>query len=224
MTELLETWSREASQEDGMTSEHAWIWAEMIRAAPVPPQASVLDIGCNQGGFLRVLYDDVGFEGAVGIDLAQIAVARANASKGQRPIKYIASPDLSDAGTDFDIAYSHEVIYLIDDLGDHARRVMEALKPGGSYFAVTCCHSDNPLWPVWREKIGKFSRIPVPNHSVGDIVAAFRENGFTTSVSRFLADSFIPMDPPTEFLPTDLDRIDIYARWKIMVRATKPND
>ncbi|MEM8978626.1 MAG: class I SAM-dependent methyltransferase [Pseudomonadota bacterium] len=226
MPELIDTWSMDLGEEDGMTDEHAWIWREMIKIIPQQDLSSarVLDIGCNQGGFLRLLHDTRPFASGVGVDLARDRVALANAAKGDRPIAYLASNHLRDAGDGFDLAFSHEVIYLIGDLEDHARQVAAVLKPGGHYDAVTCCHADSPLWAIWRPKIAAFSQIPVPNHAVADIVRAFRKAGLKVSVSRFLANAFIPIEPPTEYFPTDVDRLDTYTQWKLCFRCFKPNE
>lgn len=223
MTKLIDTWSNTPSEEDGMTDEHAWIWREMIKCIPHPDlsEARVLDVGCNQGGFLRMLYDTHPFESGVGVDLAKDRVALANAAKGDRPLQYLATDMLSETGGGFDLAFSHEVIYLIENLEDHARQVASVLKRGGHYDAVTCCHSDSPLWATWRPKISAFSNIPVPNHSVSDIASAFRAAGLEVAISRFLADAFIPTEPPTDYFPGDIERVETYTRWKLCFRCTK---
>ncbi|MEM6890088.1 MAG: class I SAM-dependent methyltransferase [Pseudomonadota bacterium] len=184
-------------------------------------EARILDIGCNQGGFLRMLYDTRSFALGVGVDLAHDRVALANAAKGERPIKYIASGKLDDAGGGFDLAFSHEVIYLIDDLEDHARQVARALKPGGHYHVVTCCHADSPLWTRWRPMIVEFSSISVPNHSVADIASTFRAAELGVSVSRFLANAFIPTEPPNDYFRTDVERLETYSQWKLCFRCVK---
>ena len=223
MTELIKTWSTDPTEEDGMTEEHAWIWQEMINVIPKRDltTARILDIGCNQGGFLRMLYDQRPFVSGVGIDLAQDRVALANAAKGDRPVEYVATTNLQDIGGGFDLAFSHEVIYLIGDLEAHATQVAATLKPGGHYDAITCCHADNPLWARWRPKIAEFSNISVPNHTVADIASAFRKAGFDVSISRFLANSYIPTEAPTDYFATDLERVETYARWKLCFRCHK---
>lgn len=224
MLDLIETWASRPEEEDAMSEEHAWIWREMIRAADTEALvgSKVLDIGCNQGGFLRLLYDTQPFSNGVGLDLARQAVTIAEGRKGNRPIRYLAATHLSDAGDSFDVAFSHEVIYLINDLADHAAQIAGVLKPGGTYYAVTCCHRDSPLWADWRPMIQEFSRIPVPDHSVADITKAFEQAGFGIAVNRFLASSFIPLLGPSHYFPSDLDRIDVYTRWKLMFRFTLP--
>lgn len=223
MADLITTWSKDPASEDSMTDDHAWIWREMIRCIPATDlcAARVLDIGCNQGGFLRLLYDMHPFAAGVGVDLAQDRVALANEAKGARPLEYLATSNLSDAGSGFDLAFSHEVIYLIEDLEDHARQVASVLKPGGHYDAVTCCHADSPLWAQWRPGIAAYSNIPVPNHSVGDIASAFRSAGLTVSISRFLANAYIPTRAPSPFFPTDTDRLSTYTDWKLCFRCTR---
>ncbi|MEM8791294.1 MAG: class I SAM-dependent methyltransferase [Pseudomonadota bacterium] len=225
MAELIDTWSSIPEEEDGMTAEHSWIWREMIRGADLGDLsgAKVLDVGCNQGGFLRMLYDHKPFASGTGIDLAKQAVALAETRKGDRPISYRAGARLADAGHEFDVAFSHEVIYLLDDLADHAAQIAGVLKPGGSYYAVTCCHSDSPLWEKWRPRIQEFSNLPVPDYSVADIAGAFRTAGFEVAVSRFLADAFIPLEGPGPYCPTDVDTLELYARWKLMFRFTRPD-
>ncbi|MEM8623731.1 MAG: class I SAM-dependent methyltransferase [Pseudomonadota bacterium] len=224
MPDLITTWANRPEEENAMTEDHAWIWREMIRAVATLDlgDARVLDIGCNQGGFLRLLYDTKPFAEAVGIDLAQEAVALAEGRKGNRPIRYLSGAQLSDAGQDFDIAFSHEVVYLIEDLADHAAQVAGVLKPGGSYYAVTCCHRDNPLWSKWRPEIQSYSNLPVPDHSVADIVDAFRGAGFDVSANRFLANAFVPLTGISSLMPSDLDRIEVYTKWKLMFRCTWP--
>lgn len=223
MSELIDTWSTDPDQEDSMTDDHAWIWQEMINIIPQRDLSSarILDIGCNQGGFLRMLYDARPFACGVGVDLARDRVALANAAKGDRPLDYLATERLEAAGGGFDLAFSHEVIYLINDLEDHARQVAAALKPGGHYDAVTCCHADSLLWATWRPRIAEFSNIPVPNHSVADIANAFRAAGLEVSISQFLANAFIPTKPPTDYFPSDVDRLETYVRWKLCFRCSK---
>ncbi|MEM7303269.1 MAG: class I SAM-dependent methyltransferase [Pseudomonadota bacterium] len=222
--DLIETWSSVPAEEDSMTEEHDWIWREMIRALGDVDLSSarVLDVGCNQGGFLRKLYDHKPFASGVGVDLAKHAISVGQSNKGNRPLNYLAANHLADTGQTFDIAFSHEVIYLINDLADHAAQIAGVLNPGSAYYAVTCCHSDSPLWSGWRPKIQEFSNVPVPNHTVADIASAFRDTGFQVSVSRFLANAFIPLNESSDFLPTDLDMIETYTNWKLMFRFTKP--
>ena len=74
------TWNRNPADEEAMGAAHAPIWRRMIDVS-VPHDlhdSTILDYGCNQGGFLRMLYDRHPFRGAVGIDIARESVARAD--------------------------------------------------------------------------------------------------------------------------------------------------
>ncbi|MEO1494167.1 MAG: class I SAM-dependent methyltransferase [Pseudomonadota bacterium] len=224
MNQLIDTWSSIPEEEDGMNDEHFWIWTEMIRSLGMDlTRSKVLDFGCNQGGFLRLLFDMNPFAEGVGIDIARDAVARAEAIKGDRPITYLASANIGESGEAFDAVFSHEVIYLIEDLREHATDVARVLKPGCSYFAVTCCLKENPNWSRWRGRIKSFSKLPVPDHGVCEIADAFRMSGFDVSVSRFLADAFIPLPAPNDYFMNDLDTLEIYSRWKLMFKMTLPD-
>lgn len=54
----------------------------------------------------------------------------------------------------FDIAFSHEVIYLIEDIAQHAADMLRVLKPGGVYYAVTGCQFDNSAVAAMARKGG----------------------------------------------------------------------
>src|SRR3954469_23614718 len=84
------TWNRNPAEEEAMGAAHAPIWRRMINVSlPQDLQGStILDYGCNQGGFLRMLFDRHPFKAATGIDIARESVARAELLKGHRPIEY----------------------------------------------------------------------------------------------------------------------------------------
>lgn len=52
---------------------------------------SILDFGCNQGGFLRYLYRERPFAKSVGVDLAIDSIAVANTRKADLPLSYYAT-------------------------------------------------------------------------------------------------------------------------------------
>ena len=127
------TWNRNPAEEEAMGAAHAPIWRRMIDVS-VPHDlhaSTVLDYGCNQGGFLRLLYDRHPCRGAVGIDIARESVARAELLKGQRPVEYKVADNATGLERVFDFAFSHEVIYLLPDIAAHARDIRAALRPGG---------------------------------------------------------------------------------------------
>ena len=73
----ISTWNRNPADEEAMGAAHAPIWRRMIDVA-LPDDlhdSTVLDYGCNQGGFLRMLYDRHPFRSGIGLDIAREAGA-----------------------------------------------------------------------------------------------------------------------------------------------------
>src|SRR5207237_10514154 len=159
---------------------------------PQDLQAStILDYGCNQGGFLRMLFDRHPFRAAMGIDIARESVARAELLRGHRPIDYKVADSAASLGRTFDYAFSHEVLYLLADLSAHARDMKAALRVGGAYVAAMGCHTDSSVWPRWRKLIAEHSSIPLHDHSREDVSKAFAEAGFTVAVRPLALDAFM---------------------------------
>lgn len=191
----LRTWAANQTDEDAMNHEHGPFWRRMIALLAERDLIgkTVLDFGCNQGGLLRLLYHSHGYAEALGVDLAADSVARANALAGPIPARYEVRDSLAGLEERFDLALSHEVIYLLPDLKRHAGEIFASLKPGGSYYAAIGCHSDNPEWPRWRELIGSSSNLPVQSYSLDDVNEAFATAGFDVYARPFFIDEFVPL-------------------------------
>jgi len=214
------TWNRNPADEEAMGATHAPIWRRMA-AVSVPHDISnstVLDYGCNQGGFLRLLYDSHSFKHAVGIDIARESVARAELLKGHRPIEYKVTDHAVSLGRSFDYAFSHEVIYLLPDLAAHARDMHAALRGGGSYVAAMGCHTDSSLWPRWRTLIAETSSIPLYDHSLEDVSRAFAEAGFSVSVRPLALNAFMQVTIGSAYFPKVTDQLRYYTSDKVLFR------
>jgi len=217
------TWNRNPADEESMGAAHAPIWRRMIDVS-VPhdlSQSTVLDYGCNQGGFLRLLYDRHPYRGAVGIDIARESVARAELLKGQRPVEYRVADSAASLGRSFDFAFSHEVIYLLSDLGAHARDMKAALRVGGAYVAAMGCHTDSTVWPRWRKLIAEHSSIPLYDHSLEDVSKAFAEAGFTVSVRPLALDAFMQVTIGSAYFPKVTDQLRYYNTDKVLFRFVR---
>src|SRR6516165_4785588 len=104
-----------------MQDEHGFIWRAMLDAIDVDLTGRrVLDAGCNRGGFLRMLYDDADIAEGYGFDPADAAVADARRLAGDRPLRFETSGTVPSGWTGFDVAFSHEVLYVLHDLPAHA--------------------------------------------------------------------------------------------------------
>jgi SAM-dependent methyltransferase len=217
------TWNRNPADEEAMGAVHAPIWRRMINVA-VPHDLSastVLDYGCNQGGFLRLLYDRHPFKAAVGIDIARESVARAELLRGHRPIEYKVGDRATSTGRIFDYAFSHEVIYLLPDLAEHAADIKTVLRAGGAYVAAMGCHTDSPLWPRWRSLIAETSSIPIYDHALEDVARAFTATGFSVSVRPLALDAFMPVTLGSAYFPRIIDQMRYYSSDKVLFRFVR---
>jgi SAM-dependent methyltransferase len=217
------TWNRNPAEEEAMGAIHAPVWRRMIDVS-VPHDlhdSTILDYGCNQGGFLRMLYDRHPFKSAVGIDIARESVARAELLKGHRPIDYKITDRAASLGRSFDYAFSHEVLYLLENLAAHANDMKAALRPGGAYVAAMGCHTDSAVWPRWRKLIADTSSIPIFDHSLDAVAKAFSETGFTVAVRPLDLDAFMPVTVGSAYFPKVVDQLRYYSQDKVLFRFVR---
>jgi len=74
-----------------MQNDHAFIWMAMLETIDVDLlDKRVLDAGCNQGGFLRLIADRCGIVEGFGYEPASSAIADARQLAGQRPLEFEA--------------------------------------------------------------------------------------------------------------------------------------
>jgi SAM-dependent methyltransferase len=219
------TWNRNPADEEAMGAAHAPIWRRMIDVS-VPHDlhdSTILDYGCNQGGFLRMMYDRSPFRAAVGIDIARESVARADLLKGHRPIEYKVGDKAAALGRTFDFAFSHEVLYLLGDLAAHANDMKAALRPGSAYVAAVGCHTDSTVWTHWRKLIAATSSIPLYDHSLEDVAKAFSTAGFTVGVRPLALDAFMPVTVGSQYFPKITDQLRYYSTDKVLFRFVRPS-
>jgi SAM-dependent methyltransferase len=184
--------------------------------------STVLDFGCNQGGFLRFLYAQRPFAAGVGVDLARRSVEVANSRVGRLPITYVATPTLEPYASRFDLATSSAVIYLIADLPAHAREMRRALKPEAVYYATYSDYRGNPSLPSMREQIDRHGAVPMQEHTFDAIALAFQAEGFGVELRRLPADGFIPVRLPDRFFRSLGDRLLYEYEQAYVFRFTAP--
>jgi len=71
----------------------------------------------------------------------------------------------------FDVAFSHEVLYLLHDLTSHAAAIHRALAPGGVYYAVMGEHVDAPTMFNWHAENAERLHLP-PLCALDDVIAS----------------------------------------------------
>ncbi len=216
---------RGAAEDEAMQDEHGFIWKAMLDTIDTDLEGSrVLDAGCNRGGFLRLLVDAAGIAEGYGYDPAPGAITDARRIAGARPLTFEVAASMPDGWGNFDVAFSHEVLYLLENLPAHAADLFGALKPGGSYFAVMGVHAESPLMSSWHAESAV--ELGLPKLYELDVVARdFEDAGFSVSVAN-LKLGFVPVsghrhghDHRTDLL----DWLAYYRREKVLLRCTRPS-
>ncbi|CCZ22279.1 methyltransferase protein [Acetobacter sp. CAG:977] len=223
---LIESWSKLKSEEDVMNDHHAPFWRSMIQQMSEKDlhTASVLDFGCNQGGFLRTLYRIKPFRRGLGVDLAIRSLEIADGLKGDMPLQYTTPEILADMEENIDIAFSHDVIYLLDDLKEHARTIKKVLKANGVYYAATGCYSEMPLWPLWKKEVEAYSNIPLSDYSINDFAESFWAEGFDVAIQKCIPEGFVTCWQGREaYFPKITDFLKYYD-YKIIFRFSKKEE
>ncbi len=225
-SELYDVWWNDASEgEQRMEESHDQHWQKILETIVETDLDGrhVLDFGCNQGGFLRFLYRQRPFASGLGVDLARQSVDIANQRKGDLPLDYVATASLEPYANRFDLAVSSAVIYLIEDLADHARQIRHALKPGGVYYAAYSDYDENPSLPYLREEIDRYGAVKMQLHSLDDLVLAFQNEGFTVGLQRLQPTSFTPVALPDRFFRRVADRMQYEYEQAYVFRYVAPS-
>lgn len=214
---------QDAAADEAMQHEHGFLWRAILDTIDVDPAGRrVLDVGCNQGGFLRLLSDVASIASGHGYDPAAAAIDDAIRLRGDRPLTFAAASTVPEGWGDFEVAFSHEVLYLIADLADHAGAVYDALVPGASYYASLGVHAESALTSAWHATAAEEMALP-PLRKVDEVADTFAAAGFSVAVARLKLD-FVPVEAHRH----DPDAADL-AEWlayyhedKYLFRFTRP--
>jgi SAM-dependent methyltransferase len=217
---------RGAAEDEAMQEEHGFIWQAMLEMVDSDLSGrKVLDAGCNRGGLLRLLADRAGIGEGFGYDPAPGAIDDARRLAGARPLIFEAAATVPEGWSDFDAAFSHEVLYLLPDLPSHASALFASLAPGASYFATMGVHTESPLMTAWHADNAAALDLPGP-YGLDTVADVFKDVGFEVAVGRL----------PFRFVPVHAHRVDsqpdarlsswldYYYRDKVMFRFNKPRE
>lgn len=202
-------WKNTNESEQNMEDNHHRFWRKVVAHIQEKDLSnlSVFDFGCNQGGFLRMLYETKPFRYGLGIDLAQESVKVANSRKGNLPLEYIATDRPEQYENQFDLMFSISVLYLIPDLIDHAKKARTILRDGGVYYATYTDYNGNPSLPFMKKHIDANASVPMLLHDIDDIAQAFYDQGFQIQIMRMMPNGFIDVEPDDPFYRHIKDRL-----------------
>jgi SAM-dependent methyltransferase len=218
------TYWRGAAEDEAMQDEHAFIWKAMLDTIDTDLAGKrVLDAGCNRGGFLCLLVDSADIAHGYGYDPASGAITDARRLAGERPLSFEVATAVPDGWGDFDLAFSHEVLYLLEDLVAHASGLFDALRPGGTYFAVMGVHGGSPLMAAWHA--ANAAELGLPRlYELDEVAGVFQGAGFSVSVAN-LKLGFVPVSAHRrghDHRGDLLAWLDYYSREKVLFRFTRP--
>jgi SAM-dependent methyltransferase len=215
---------RGAAEDEAMQDEHGFIWRAILDTIDIDPAGRrVLDAGCNRGGFLRLLVDRAGIRAGYGYDPASGAIDDARRLAGDRPLTFETAASVPPGWVEFDVAFSHEVLYLLPDLPSHAAAMWAALHPGAPYFAVMGVHAGSPLMSAWHAASSDELELP-RLYDLDEVVDTFESAGFDSAVAR-LQLRFLPVTAHrggSRGRADLLDWIRYYCDDKVLLRFTRP--
>jgi SAM-dependent methyltransferase len=215
------TYWRSAAYDEAMQNEHGFQGQAMLDTSDIDLAGRrVLDVGSNQGGFLRLLVDDHGIAEGHGYDPAAGAIEDARRLAGDRPLHFEAANEVPETWSGFDVAFSHDVLNLLPDLASHARALYRSLDPGGVYFAVLASHTGSPLMVEWHAAHGDELGLP-PLYNVDDVISTFQQVGFEVSIAR-LAYRFVPAQSDEDHDGQFMDWLGHYYDYKVLFRFARP--
>ena len=216
---------RGAAEDEAMQDEHGFLWKAMLDTIDTDlADRRVLDAGCNRGGFLRLLVDAAGIAEGYGYDPASGAITDARRLAGDRPLRFEVADTVPKEWGDFDVAFSHEVLYLVEDLSAHAAGLFGALRSGGTYFAVMGVHEGSPMMSAWHAESAVELGLP-RLYGLDEVAGVFEGAGFSVSVAN-LKLGFVPVSAHQHGHDHRRDLLawlGYYSREKVLLRFTRPS-
>jgi SAM-dependent methyltransferase len=198
---------------------------EHVRAEVRGPVESILDVGCHHGGLLSRLAAMLHPQTLFGVEPGTRSRERALFRlRHLAPSVAVLPPErwgeIPTAG--IDLMTCHEVIHLVEDLPELFYHISRTLRLSGAAFVVAGCHTENPVWPRWREQLRAAGQ-PVVDRSPFDILRAGIDAGLRGALRPLRRDGWVIYDPDhaTFTYSSAEELLDHQYRHKLLFRFVK---
>lgn len=186
----------------------------------------VLDIGCHRGGLLARIAKIWGVDELYGIEPIQAARARAQLRLASTArVVRLLSPEQWDLVPDYsvDLVVCHEVLFLLPDIDELNKNIARVLTRNGRAYIASGCHSENPVWPRWREALER-QGTSTYTHEPLEMMRAAAIHGLVPSVRPLRDNGWATFDPTSGpfVFPTVGALLDHQFRHKLLFRLSRP--
>lgn len=165
---------------------------EAKKIVPRNISLKVLDFGCGYGQFLQIIDLVFQIDSAIGVDYDYERIVYANNNNKFNFVKYLHDDGsiLNKFNSYFDVIFSQEVLYTLNDLVSHSQMIFKSLKNGGFYFATMGCNTDNPFWHRRKERIKNEEKYPINDYSLEFVSEIFSDIGFEVCLKNLPLEYF----------------------------------
>lgn len=196
-----------------------------IQADIRAPIESILDVGSHHGGLLFQLATVFHPSSLTGIEPSKQSRQRAmfRLRKVVPSVRVLPPDRWSEVVTgSIDLLTCHEVLHLVDDIEAVFFQISRTLRSKGCAFVVAGCHTENPLWPRWKEQLQDTGQT-VYDRSPFEILRAGIKVGLKGALRPLRRDGWIIYDPDNAALTYSSagELLDHQYRHKLLFRFVK---
>ena len=202
-------WAK-AGRAEGMEKGHRPVGEQAIELMAIPPDATVLDVGCGSGWATRLMAKKAREGRVVGIDIADemIRLARESSTSFTNVEFQVATAErLPFAVAEFSHAFSMESLYYYADMDAALREIRRVLKPGGVFVSVVDLYEENVPSHQWIDEL----KVPVQLLSSAAYRSLFEHAGFVNVSDRRLYD---PAPIPDDYSGGSFKTREDYVKYK----------